>query len=379
MTPWQAARDAAALRPDFVDLVDSRFHQNGLLPDKIVFSREFQRWLEVRGYEPDSRGYPPARRALQSFYASEGWSLPPERFLLTAGTSEAYTLAFSTLGSIGDSVLLPRPGYPLFEHLVTHSRLKAQFYDQTWVTGWKPDVGSLTPESRTRFIVVITPNNPTGQVLSAADLAPVAAICRRHDLVLIVDEVFDSCWAGPEKLPRPGHLFPDVKTLTLNGISKRFGSPDLKLAWMALSGPEDWVAEAGGRLEFANDAFLSANSFSQFLLPSLFETMGPWQSSVRALLAENRTAVTAWMEQVGVEGLAPNGGIHGLWRLVPEGDDEAMAVDLLNTEAVALHPGFFYDVQEPGVWMVYSLLKSPKEFREGLSRVARWLERVRKN
>jgi aspartate/methionine/tyrosine aminotransferase len=377
MGPWQRARDLASVRSDFIDLVDSRYHQNGLLPDKAVFQQEFTRWLERRSYEPDSRGAPAARTALAQFYAHEGWNLSSEAFFLTAGTSEAYVLAFSTLGKAGDAVLLPRPGYPLFEHLAKQARLVTTHYDQTWSTGWKPDSASLERAltKRTKFVVVISPNNPTGQTLSERDLTPLAEFCLRHDLVLVVDEVFDACWEGPGRLPRPGALFPEVKTLTLNGISKRFGSPDLKLAWLAVSGPVEWVSETQEALELANDAFLSANSFSQFLLPALFETMEPWQTRVRSLLAENRDAVSAWMKRESIDGLPPQGGIHGLWRFSDQDNDEGLAVDLLNSEAVALHPGFFYDVQEPGAWMAYSLLKRPEEFREGLVRISRWLRR----
>jgi aspartate/methionine/tyrosine aminotransferase len=377
MGPWQRARDAAAARPGFLDLVDSRYHQNGLIPDRTVFADTFMRWLDIRSYEPDSRGAPAAREALSRFYSGQDWKLPPDRFFLTAGTSEAYVLAFSTLAAAGDEALLPRPGYPLFEQLAAHSRLSTGYYDQTWQTGWRPSPKSIehAVTDKTRFLVVISPNNPTGQTLDERDLTPVAELCLKHDLVLVVDEVFDACWEGPGPLPRPGALFPEVKTLTLNGISKRFGSPDLKLAWLAVSGPAGWVAEASDKLELANDAFLSANSYSQFLLPSLFETMKPWQASVRTLLAENREAAATWMKREGIAGVPPRGGIHGLWRLAEHDDDEALAVDLLEREGVAVHPGFFYDVQEPGAWAVYSLLKRPEEFRNGLTRISRWLKR----
>jgi len=374
--PWQTAWNSARRESGFIDLTDSRFHQNGLVPDRAVFEREFSRWLDQRAYDPDSRGDPAARAALSEFYASEGWELSPDRFLLTAGTSEAYALVFATLAGAGDAVALPRPGYPLFEHLARHSRLETVFYEQPWAAGWQPDAADLearlTP--RTRFVVVISPNNPTGQVVSAATLSALADVCRRHNLTLVVDEVFDACWEGPGRLPRPGALFPDVKTLTLNGISKRFGSPDLKLAWIAVSGPRAWADETATALEFANDTFLSANSFSQFLLPQLFAHMGPWQRTLRTLLRTNREEVERWMAgEPRVAGLLPRGGIHGLWRFegLPAGwDDEAWAVALLREDRLGLHPGYFYDLDEPGVWLVYSLLKEPAAFREGLTRLS---------
>lgn len=373
--PWQRAWEKARKHPDFLDLTDSRFHQNGLIPDRDVFEESFNRWLDVRSYEPDSRGAPEARAALASFYLSQRWTIGEDCFFLTAGTSEAYALLFSTLALAGDAVALPRPGYPLFEHLARYSRLNTVFYDQPWAGGWQPDAASLeaclTP--RTRFVVLISPNNPTGQTASKAALSEVAEVCRRHDLTVIVDEVFDACLENTEPLPRPGALFPDLKTFTLNGISKRFGSPDLKLAWIAVSGPAAWTKKTGQALELANDTFLSANSFSQFLLPTLFQKMAPWQFRLRSLLEENRAAVQDWMgRQSGVAGLVPNGGIHGLWRFdgLAGLDDEKWAVSLLEDRKLALHPGYFYDVQEPGVWLVYSLLKEPAAFREGLTRLA---------
>ena len=375
--PWQRAWEKAQQAPGFLDLTDSRFHQNGLLPDRRVFEAAFSRWLDTRAYAPDSRGAKPARQALSDYYSTQNWPLSSEQFILTAGTSEAYALLFSTLAEAGDEVALPRPGYPLFEHIARHSRLQTVFYDQTWSTGWQADPASveacLTPQ--TKFLVVISPNNPTGQTATVESLAPLAELCRRHDLILVVDEVFDACWEGPGNLPRPGSLFPDVKTFTLNGISKRFGSPDLKLAWTAVSGPRAWVARVGDQLELANDTFLSANSFSQYLLPDLFASLVLWQQGLRSQLAANRQTVADWMaREPRVAGLVPQGGIHGLWRFdgLPEGlDDEAWAVKLMETEGLALHPGFFYDVQEPGVWLVYSLLKEPAAFRQGLERLER--------
>lgn len=377
--PWQRALARAQRDPRFLDLTDSRFHQNGLLPHKGLFEDAFQRWLAVRQYEPDSRGAPAARRALQAFYRGEGWDLPEDSFFLTAGTSEAYSLIFSTLAASGDEVALPQPGYPLFEHIASHARLRTVFYGQPYSDRWQPSAASLeavlTP--RTKFVVLISPNNPTGQTLDPEVISEIAALCRRRDLMLVVDEVFDACWEGPGPLPRPGALAPDVKTFTLNGISKRFGSPDLKLAWIAVSGPSAWAEAVGSQLELANDTFLSANSYSQFLLPDLFGGMSEWQARLRALVQKNRSEVEAWMQrEPRVAGLVPRGGIHGLWRfsgLPGRWDDEAWAVSLLEEDRLALHPGYFYDVTEPGVWLVYSLLKEPEAFRQGLGRLERRL------
>ena len=190
--------------------------------------------------------------------------------------------------------------------------------------------------------------------------------------MLVFDEVFDAFVADGSSLPRPTSLA-GVKAVTLNGISKRFGSPDLKLAWMALTGPSDWVRDTCQALEFANDLLLSANSYSQALLPRLFRDLGPWQHGVRAVLATNRQALEAWLgDHPDVVAPLPQGGIHGLlsWPGLPSGwDDERWSLHLLEEFHLALHPGYFYDVQDDHT-LVYSLLKEPGAFREGLSRLS---------
>ncbi len=138
----------------------------------------------------------------------------PSEFFLTAGTSEAYTLAFSTLADAGDAVLLPRPGYPLFEHLAGHARLEAAYYDQTWATGWKPDAasleqGALAPDEirRRHQSQQPHPDRPYRPPIS-----PVAEFCLRNDAVLVVDEVFDAVLGRPREASPGRALFPEVKT-----------------------------------------------------------------------------------------------------------------------------------------------------------------------
>ncbi len=358
---WSQAYDRARLQDGFIDLTDSNFHHNGLLPGANLLREEFDQWLGSRCYEPESRGALAARQAIASFYRSARCPVSAQDVFLTAGTSEAYLTLFTTFASVGDVVALPRPGYPLFEHLAERAHLKVVFYDQPF--SW----GQSSPD-RLKLVVVISPNNPTGRVYTANDLARVGEFCMDRGAVLVFDEVFDAFLTEGE-LPRPAEVSPEVKVVTLNGISKRFGSPDLKLAWMALSGPEAWKTEACQQLEFSNDLLLSANSFSQALLPRLFREMGPWQQEVRDLLAINRQALGVWLDTwPGV--LAPHaqGGIHGLLRFtnLPRGwDDEKWSLYLLEEHTLALHPGYFYDVQESGV-LVYSLLKQPPAFERGL-------------
>jgi len=371
-TPWHTALEEAQQSGRLIDLVDSRFHQNGLTPDPEIFQRSFQSWLTNRSYEPDSRGRSSARKAVSRFYQDRGIAVKEDAVLLTSGTSEAYRLIFTALSSKGDLALLPRPGYPLFEHLAAHARLQTAFYRQPYRLGWQPDSKSLVPllTKQCRFLVLISPNNPTGQTLTVETLRQLDELPGTEDLVWIVDEVFDAC--SPEPIPRPGALFPHRKVITLNGISKRFGSPDLKLAWLALSGPDSWVESVSEHLALVNDAYLGVNDYSQVLLPELFTSMNSWQKTVRDLLQTNRRAAELWMTQhPQVEGLLPNGGIHGLWKWkTAADDDEAWSISLLKNQQLSVHPGYFYDVEEPGIWTVYTLLVEPLRFQEGLERLS---------
>ncbi len=364
-SPWSRAFEAARLQGGFIDLTDSNFHQNGLLPEAQLFREEFDIWLGSRHYEPESKGSLPAREAIASFYQAAQCPVSAPDIFLTAGTSEAYLTLFATFASAGDVVALPRPGYPLFEHLAERAHLKTVFYDQPF--SWPQN-----PPASLKLVVVISPNNPTGRVYSSEELVRVGEFCRAHEAVLVFDEVFDAFLTEGE-LARPAQACPEARVVTLNGISKRFGSPDLKLAWMALSGPEAWKTEASQQLEFSNDLLLSANTYSQALLPRLFRELGPWQQEVRTLLETNRRALAAWLDS-RPEVVAPpsQGGIHGLLRFtsLPRGwDDERWSLHLLEKYSLALHPGFFYEVQESGV-LVYSLLKQPPAFEEGLLRLS---------
>lgn len=332
--------------------------------------------MDRRSYEPDSRGHRPAREALASLYRSYGFGCRDDDFLLTAGTSEAYSLIFSTLAKQGESVLLPRPGYPLFEQLVKQSRLRSNFYDQRFTLGWQIDPESLVFSKGLKFLVLISPNNPTGQVLNQASLQAAADFCLKYDLILICDEVFDLfLYEGPH-LPRPGALFPQVKTITLNGISKRFASPDFKLSWTLVSGPEDWKEQTLEKLELVNDAYLSANSYSQFLLPTLMVEAGDFQKQMVATLGRNRQVLRRWLEDhPTLESRLPQAGIHGLIKLPAVfDDDEKFCIRLLKEENLAVHPGYYYDVQEGGAWIVFSLLKTPQGFEEALTRFDRFFK-----
>lgn len=357
-------------RADFLDLIDSRFHHNGFVPPAELFQQTFQDFLYQRQYEPDPKGFGPARQRVAQWYRDQDLAADPDRLFFTAGTSEAYHLLFGRLAKPGDRVLLPRPGYPLFEFLAGFNHLEIAFYDLDPDNQFRPDLASVQTQlnDRTRLLVLITPNNPTGAVIPADDLRQLGQLLEPTNCVLISDEVFDTFAWGP--FARPAAVLPHLPVFTLNGISKMFASPDFKLSWILATGPAARMHAWEEDLETANDIFLSCNSFSQFLLPRLFDGLTLFCQGMKADLAANRQALltesAAWSDW-GVRLVPPGGGIHFALKL-PSGQDEATAISLLE-RGLAVHPGYFYDFPEAENWLVLSLLKQPADFTAGLMRL----------
>src|SRR5581483_134178 len=215
-------------------------------------------------YRPEPLGSRDARVAVANDYARRGVSVPPERVVLTASTSEAYSVLFKLLADAGDEILIPRPSYPLFDHLAALDLLVTRAYDLEYHGAWTIDVASveraLTP--RTRAILIVSPNNPTGSYMSAADLDRLAALCAARDVAIVADEVFADYELEPGAARAAGRAATVERALTfaLGGLSKSIGLPQVKLGWMAVSGPARLVASALDRLELICDTYLSAST-----------------------------------------------------------------------------------------------------------------------
>src|SRR5437588_10169364 len=146
----------------------------------------------ARRYAPAPFGSADARAAVAREYARQGLAVPPERIVLTSGTSEAYSWLFKLLADAGDDVLVPRPSYPLFDHLTRLDLVATRAYDLEYHGAWSIDFASveraMTP--RTRAVLIVAPNNPTGSFVSRADLDRLAALCSARGMALVADEVF---------------------------------------------------------------------------------------------------------------------------------------------------------------------------------------------
>lgn len=313
-------------------------------------------------YEPSPAGLPAAREAVSAYY---GGAVPPERILLTASTSEAYAYLFKLLCDPADEVLVPRPSYPLFEFLAHLEGAAVRQYPMHYHGGWYVDVEALADavSPRTRVIVFVNPNNPTGSFLKPHELDRMAAL----RLPLILDEVFADYAFGP---PPPPARRPDVLTFTLSGLSKVAGLPQMKLGWIALSGPDAEVRDALERLELIADTFLSVGSPVQQAAPALLRVRGAIQEQIRERTRRNLDHLRTRLASTAAEVLDVEAGWYATLRVPRTRTEEEWVLALLENHGVLAQPGFFFDF-DPGAHLVVSLLTAPEIFDAGVEALAR--------
>src|SRR3954468_21930650 len=212
-------------------------------------------------YDPQPQGLQSARQAVAEYYNSgklcqDSRLISPDQIFLTTSTSEAYSYIFRLLCEPGDSVLIPRPSYPLFEFLANIQDVQLVPYPLIYDHGWQIDLASLHSAigSRTRAIITVNPNNPTGSFLKQSELAELNHICSQHDLALISDEVFHdySFTTGPHSSVASDA---EILSFTLSGLSKVAGLPQMKVAWTVVNGPEKLRNEAIARLDVIADTY----------------------------------------------------------------------------------------------------------------------------
>jgi len=328
-------------------------------------------------YEPHPQGLRSAREAVAGYYADRGVSVSPDELFLTTGTSEAYADVFKLLADPGDEVLVPTPGYPLLDVLTRLEAVRLVPYAlRLGATGWVVDEEHVRSciSTRTRAIVVVSPNNPTGSYLKPREREELSALCRRFDCALIVDEVF-SDYASGEHAGRVATTAGnrDALTFTLNGLSKLVGLPQVKLGWIHVGGPADQAAAARERLAFITDAFLSVSAGVQHAAARIIGSRGPVQEQIRKRVDGNEAELKRLLAGLASCRVLPReGGWYSVVEMPPAIADEDFAVDLLEAEGVLVHPGYFYDFAA-GSYLVVSLLPPAADFREGASLLVRRL------
>jgi aspartate/methionine/tyrosine aminotransferase len=327
---------------------------------------------EALHYEPDPRGLAVARLAVADYYSGYGTNVDIRDILLTTSTSEAYSFVFRTLCNPGEEILIPEPSYPLFSFLADIQDVKAARYPLVYDPddGWRIDFRVLEEAitSRTRGMIVVHPNNPTGHFTKPHEVVRLNEICAARGMALIADEVFLDFPLGGEP-PRSFAANGGALTFTMSGLSKIAGLPQMKAAWLVVSGPESMKQQSLGRLEVIADTYLSMNAPVQLALATLLEQRSEFQHQVVARMLNNLAEMDAQMKaQVLCSRLQIEGGWYAVIRVPATRPDEELAIELMTRGNVYVHPGHFYDFGAEG-YLVVSLITPEVEFAEGMTRL----------
>jgi alanine-synthesizing transaminase len=321
-------------------------------------------------YDPQPLGSRAAREAVRRDYARRGIEVATEQIVLTASTSEAYALLFKLLCEpSGDAVLVPVPSYPLFDHLTRLEGVTAVPYRLDPHGAWSIDPAALDVawSSRVRAVLVVSPNNPTGSVLSSAERRSVDRFCEDRSAALVVDEVFADYPLRDDVDLAAGRTAPaDVLTFRLGGLSKSAGLPQVKLGWIAVDGPAPGVADALDRLEFVCDTYLSVSTPVQIAADELVERGSQIRAQILARVRDNYATLTGMATAYRmVEVLPAAAGWSAVIRVPATEPEEALVLTLLERSGVVVHPGYFFDFPHEA-FIVVSLLPPTAEFSEGV-------------
>ncbi len=321
-------------------------------------------------YEPNPKGLEVARLAVTEYYSARGTTISAEDIVLTTSTSEAYSFVFRLLCNPGDELLIPAPSYPLFGFLADIQDVKLVRYPLVYDHGWQIDFHSLqqaiTP--RTRGVIVVNPNNPTGHFVKEKELAKLNELCAARGMALIADEVFLDFALGDGRLVTlAGNA--GALTFAMSGLSKIAGLPQMKMAWVIASGPAGLKSEALERLEVIADTYLSPNAPVQLATPAFLQQRHGFQKQVMTRVRKNLAELDRRLAgQKTCSRLEVEGGWYAVLRVPATGSDEDLAIELLTKDDVYVHPGHFFDFGAEG-HLVVSLLAREEEFAKGIGRV----------
>jgi len=372
LAPNAITRAVSALRDRkvaFLDLTETNPTRVG-----VTYPPDVLRSLAdpaAAAYQPESLGLPQARAAIAADYAADGVTVDPDRIVLTASTSEAYALLFKLLADPGDEVLVPQPSYPLFESLTSLESVVAAPYHLDYHGVWSIDRDSLmrAANSRTRVVLVVSPNNPTGSMLRSADRDWLASLCNEREWALVADEVFAGYPLRPARDAVSCIGETRALTFVLGGLSKSAGLPQLKLGWIVASGPDALVSQALERLDVMCDTYLSVSTPVQVAAPALLAAGRSIRDSIRARIATNLASLARLLAGASsITVLPPEGGWSVAVRVPAVESEEALVLRLLRDHNVLVHPGFFFDFASEA-YIVVSLLPEPSVFDNAMGRV----------
>ncbi len=323
-------------------------------------------------YRPEPLGLQAAREAVAATYARRGIRVPADRIVLTASTSDAYSVLFKLLCDPGrSSVLTPVPSYPLFDHLTRLDGVEGRRYALEYHGAWGIAPGELGRawHRDTRAVLAVSPNNPTGSIVGEEDAAELAAMCAARRAALIVDEVFHDYPLGDPLPETAAFASPPCLLFRLGGLSKSAGLPQVKLGWMTVEGPADLVAEALDRLELICDTYLPVSTPVQTAAPAMIETGRTIRDRILDRVRTNYAQLTARAAAApGVTVLHADAGWSAVLRVPATSSEERFVLDLLDRHAIVVYPGYFFDFAHEA-FLVVSLLPEPGEFIRGVEAI----------
>jgi hypothetical protein len=362
-------RQAGAL---LFDLTESNPTRAGLnYPETEILSALAQ--PAALRYEPAPRGLLVARAAVAGYYAERGYAVNPEHIHLTASTSEAYSFLFKLLCNQGDNVLMAQPSYPLFDFLATLEGVALKPFQLEYLHphGWRMDFNSLIAaiDERTRAIILVNPNNPAGSYVKHAELAELNALCQRHNLALIADEVF-SDYAWNEDATRVASLVENEAALTfvMSGFSKILALPQMKLGWIVTNGPVALREAARERLDLIADTFLSVAAPVQHAAATWLGLRAVLQADIVRRTQDNLRWLQQQTRDTACRVLQVESGWYATLEVPRLLSEEDLVLRLLAEEHVVVHPGYFFDFAREA-YLVVSLLTEPATFQTGIQRM----------
>jgi aspartate/methionine/tyrosine aminotransferase len=324
-------------------------------------------------YDPSPFGVPAAREAVAEYLRGRGVRVSADRVIVTASTSDSYSLLFKLLCDPADLVLVPQPSYPLFDHLTRLDGVVASAYALEYHGRWELNLDSLhsAVEPRARAILLVNPNNPTGSFVRQEELDAVRETAARHELAIISDEVFDVYPLEEREPGRSGALVGEREalTFTLGGLSKSAALPQLKLGWILVGGPETLVRRALARLELVCDSYLSVATPVQLAVGTLLERTVPVVDQIRRRVRANYATLRSLVQRFPACGvLHSEAGWYAVVQVPATRSEEALVIDLLERDRVLVHPGYFFDFPREA-FLVISLLPAPEAFAGPVTRV----------
>lgn len=339
---------------EFVNLISTNFSDHFTFPKEIL-KEEIDKYISSRKYSPDSKGNIKTRK-----YISKDF----ENVFLTASTSESYFLILSSLANLEAKVSLPKPSYPIFEHLLNGIKIDYEFYDLRFENNWEIDISKLNPKCK--FLVLISPSNPTGTCITQKKLDEILLWGSKKKVIVILDSVFEDF--SESKL----NISTDYLAFKLNGISKQLALPDMKLAYFEVfSNNQEILAETLEKLEIQNDTYLNSSSLIQDIYPSIHSKSLNFQNEMKESIGRSREKIFKELISLGFEVVKPTGGIHILFRIKKSSKlsltEEDIVIKLLKEYKVFIHPGYFYDYEESEYYsFVLSVLDDKKDILEAL-------------